>query len=275
MTHGEDSGLNDDTVTATLNYLLYVGATPTSHSAGPGAPEVLVDSDVDPRRMQIHNGRLLGDLPRLDSFGFRLLSHDTKVSDFADDEQLRAVYFSEVESLIRAETGAERVLLFDPTRRTSASDAARGLREPVLQVHNDFTDRSSAQPVRDLLPAEAESLLLRRRTIVQVWRPTDYAVESFPLALADARSVRPLDLVIAERRYPNWVGESYAVTYHPDHRWYWFPRMRTSEVLMFKVYDSRIDGRARWVAHSAFVDPTAPAQARPRRSIELRAVAFF
>ncbi len=51
--------------------------------------------------------------------------------------------------------------------------------------------------------------------------------------------------------------------------------MRRDEALVFKVYDSMKDGRARWTAHSAFDDPTAPPNARPRESIEIRTLAFF
>src|SRR6185437_5581843 len=94
-------------------------------------------------------------------------------------------------------------------------------------------------------------------------------------ALCDARSMSPEDFVISERRYPNRVGQTYAVTYNPQHRWYWFPRMRRDEALVFKVFDSLKDGRARWTAHTAFDDPTAPANARPRESIEIRTLAFF
>jgi hypothetical protein len=51
--------------------------------------------------------------------------------------------------------------------------------------------------------------------------------------------------------------------------------MRRDEALVFKVYDSSKDGRARWSAHTAFDDPTAPPHARPRESIEIRTLAFF
>jgi len=110
---------------------------------------------------------------------------------------------------------------------------------------------------------------------VQVWRPIRHPVETFPLAICDARSVAADDFVISERRYPNRIGQTYAVTYNPEHRWYWFPLMRREEALVFKVYDSLRDGRARFTAHTAFDDPTAPASARPRESIEIRTLAFF
>jgi len=70
--------------------------------------------------------------------------------------------------------------------------------------------------------------------------------------------------VISERRYPNRIGQTYVMTYNPRHRWYWFPRMRRDEALVFKVFDSLKDGRARWTAHTAFADETAPPDARPR-----------
>ena len=51
--------------------------------------------------------------------------------------------------------------------------------------------------------------------------------------------------------------------------------MTNDEVLVFKCYDSLDDGRARFTPHSAFDDPTTPADAALRESIETRVVAFF
>jgi len=51
--------------------------------------------------------------------------------------------------------------------------------------------------------------------------------------------------------------------------------MRRDEALVFKVYDSAKDGRARWGAHTSFDDPSTPPNADPRESIEIRAFAFF
>ena len=100
-------------------------------------------------------------------------------------------------------------------------------------------------------------------------------VETFPLAICDARSISPDDFVVNERRYPNRIGQTYVIGYNPDHKWFWFPRQARDEALVFKVYDSAKDGRARWTAHTAFDDPTTPPNARPRESIEIRTLAFF
>ena len=161
-------------------------------------------------------------------------------------------------------------------RPTTRCGEARKIREVVPRVHNDYTEWSGPQRVRDILPDEAEALLQRRRfAIVQVWRPIRLPVESFPLAICDARTVSAGDLVISERHYPNRVGQTYAITYNPQHKWFWFPQMRREDAIVFKVYDSEKDGRARWTAHTAFDDPTSPPHARPRESIEIRTLAFF
>ena len=122
---------------------------------------------------------------------------------------------------------------------------------------------------------DATALIARRFAIIQVWRAIVDPIASNPLALADARSVAPEDLLVAERRYPNRVGQTYRLKYSPRHRWVYFPRMRRDEALVFKVYDSEKDGRARFTPHTSFDDPTTPAGAAPRQSIEARALAFF
>ena len=129
--------------------------------------------------------------------------------------------------------------------------------------------------MRDLLPDEADELLKRRFAIIQVWRPIKHPVETDPLGICDARTLSPDNLVISERRYPDRIGQTYAITYNPAQKWFWFPRMRREEALVFKVYDLLTDGRARWTAHTAFDDPSTPPNARPRESIEIRTLAFF
>jgi hypothetical protein len=169
------------------------------------------------------------------------------------------------------------VVIFDHTLR-SGDEAEREeklIREPVLSAHNDYTEWSGPNRVREFLPDEAEQLLKRRFAIIQVWRAINRPIQSNPLAVADARSVAMEDLVVAERRYPHRVGQTYRLKFNPNHRWYYFPEMRRDEALVFKVYDSEKTGRARYTPHTSFDDPTSPADASPRQSIEVRAFAFF
>jgi len=265
-----------ESIQATLNYLVDNGEKIVTE-AGIGGVADMRGGTLDPRRLLIRNGRLNAEDFKLEREGFRFIRHATAVTDFYDDAEVRKVYYPEMEALVKAESGAQRVVVFDHTLRTAddALRAERKIREVVPRVHNDYTEWSGPQRVRDLLPDEADALLRRRFAIVQVWRPIRQAVESFPLAICDARTLSPDNLIVSERRYPNRVGQTYAITYSPAHKWYWFPRMRREEAIVFKVFDSEKDGRARWTAHTAFDDPTSPPNARPRESIEIRTLAFF
>ena len=93
--------------------------------------------------------------------------------------------------------------------------------------------------------------------------------------MADARSVAADDLLVAERRYPNRIGQTYRLRFNPAHRWMYFPHQGRDEAIVFKVYDSARDGRARFTPHTSFDDPSTPADAPPRQSIEVRTLAFF
>jgi hypothetical protein len=264
-------------IEATLNYIVDTGEKIFTQTGGPGSTDVRSGGTPDPRQVVIRNGRLAAQGFALDRHGFRFLRHDTQVGNFFDEDEVRRRYYAEMEALVKAETGAARVLVFDHTLRTAdqALREARKIREVVPRVHNDYTEWSGPQRVRDLLPQEGDELLRRRFAIVQVWRPIRHPVETFPLAICDAGTLVPEDLVISERIYPNRVGQTYAITYNPAHVWYYFPRMRREEAIVFKVFDSANDGRARFTAHTAFDDPTAPPDARPRESIEIRTLAFF
>ena len=123
-------------------------------------------------------------------------------------------------------------------------------------------------------PQEADELLRRRFAVIQV-RLICHPVETWPLAIADVQSISPESLVVTERRYLDRIGQTYAITYDPAHRWYWFPRMRPDEALVFKTYELQKRGCSRWTAHTAFDDPTTAAAARPRESIEICTLVFF
>jgi hypothetical protein len=264
-------------IEATLNYVKNTGEKLFTYTGGPGSLDVRTGGTVDPQPMAIRNGRRDAKGFTLDRNGFHFVPHPTRVTDFFDEAEIKRVYYPEMEALIKAESGAKRVVVFDHTLRT-ADDELREktkIREVVRRVHNDYTEWSAQQRVRDILPDEADELLRGRFAIIQVWRPIRHPVETHPLGIADARSVAEADFIISERIYPNRVGQTYAVGYNPQHQWYWFPRMRRDEALVFKVYDSAKDGRARWTAHTAFDDPTTPPNARPRESIEIRTLAFF
>jgi hypothetical protein len=266
-----------DQIEATLNYIVDDGSKVFTIVAGPGGQDTRSGGTPDPRRVTIHNGRLHEKNFVLERHGFRFLRHNTKVKEFYDEDEIRRIYYPEMETLIKAESGAKRVVVFDHTLRTADDELrqSKQIREVVRRVHNDYTEWSAPQRVRDIVPDEAEELLRRRFAFIQVWRPIRHPVETYPLAMADAQTLSPADMIVSERRAPGRVGQTYAIKHNPAHKWYWFPRMRREEAYVFKVFDSMKDGRARWTAHTAFEDPTTPPHARPRESIEIRTMAFF
>jgi hypothetical protein len=265
-------------VEAPLNYLVETGEKPASYGGvGYSEAEQKRKGKYLEHKMTITNGRPLADRFSLEREGFIFVNHETKMKNFYDQAEVRSVYYTETEQLVKEMSGAARVLVFDHTLR-SGDQATREEKEiggPVRNAHNDYTEWSGPQRVRDLLPDEAEELLKHRFAVVQTWRPINKPVQREPLAIADARSIGTKELIPSARVYPNRVGEVYHLTFNPEHRWYYFPNMQRDEAMVFKCFDSERDGRARWTAHCAFDDPSSPPDAPPRESIEMRTLAFF
>jgi hypothetical protein len=264
-------------VIAEIGYAVDTGVKPVNETFEAGQIIRRRTGATEQRLICICDGRAQVAQLSLDRNGFVLVDHHTQVTDFLDAGQLKSIYYPEVERLVKAVSGASRVIVFDHTLRTGdvAEQQRLRIREPVLWAHNDYTERSGPQRVREILLDEADELLRHRFAIIQVWRAINQPIQSNPLALVDARTVSAGDLLVAERRYPHRVGETYQLRYNPDHRWFYFPLMRRDEALVFKVYESRTDGRARFTPHCSFVDPTSSPDAPPRESIEVRTFAFF
>jgi hypothetical protein len=262
---------------ASIPYTAATGEKLVNETFGPNNIHRRSSGAEESHEVEVRDGRALAHNFKLDENGFTFLEHKTAVQDFLDLEELKRIYYPEVSQLIKKVSGASRVHVFDHTLRSGneAEREAKLLREPVLSAHNDYTDWSGPNRVRELLPDESAELLKRRFAIIQVWRAINQPIQSNPLAIADAKSVEPGDLLIAERRYPHRVGQTYRLKYSPRHRWFYFPQMRRDEALVFKVYDSEKDGRARFTPHTSFEDPSTPPGAPPRQSIEARALVFF
>ncbi len=265
-------------VESDLFYLTPTGTRPRSYveTPPPGIPRS--NAVYEPRHVAIRDLRPIASEISLDREGFALVEAPTAVSDFYDGDQVSAKYYPEVERALLATTGGSRALIFDHTVRkrvAGATDDRVGVpRQPVPRVHVDHTATSGPQNVRNRLGEEAEALLQGRVRIVNLWRPIRGPLYDMPLAVCDARSVAPSDLVPSDLVYPNRVGETYAVTYNPAHRWFYVPGMQADEALLLKCYDSETDGRARFAPHTAFEAPNTPSDAPPRESIEVRALVF-
>ena len=264
-------------VEASVNYVVDNGIKPVTYIS-PYGESNRRDETPDHRTVPIYDGRTIAEQLTLDDNGFEFHNSPTAVTDFMDSAQIETVYNAEVEKIVAAATGAPRVLVFDHTLRVEDAEARKmkKLREPVRVVHNDYTDLSGPQRVRDLLPPnEADTALKKRYVYINVWRSISGAVEEAPLGICDAQSIAEGDMILMDLKYDDRVGEIHRTKYNPDHRWVYFPCMQPDELILLKCFDTETDGRARGTAHSAFDDPTSPADAAPRQSIETRTIAFY
>jgi hypothetical protein len=272
---------NSADVSAALTFITPQAEKPVFQSSAytGGAPKVFFDTER--HSVLIRDMRPLADALSLEREGFELRRHATAVRDLYDDDMIERVYYPEIQALLAAVTGASRVIVFDATRRSDGGGGAQnrdGLRGPASRVHVDYTEKSGPQRLKDLLgEAEARHLAASGARIVQinVWRPIRGPVQRSPLALADASSVRPEDLIATDQVFPDRVGEIYHLAHDPAQRWYYAPLMTPDEVLLIKGYDSLTDGRARFTPHGAFDLPDTPTDAPPRESIEVRALAVI
>lgn len=73
--------------------------------------------------------------------------------------------------------------------------------------------------------------------------------------------------------YPNRKGETLSVKANKAHKWYYLHGQTPEEPLLIRCYDSKLDGRARRVPHTAFSNPEYEGS-YARESIEVRALVF-
>lgn len=264
-------------VEASMRYIVDDGVPPVVYVDWPEEEHKARPPVYKDQLVKIENGRKKKEGFNLSTHGFSFINHRSAVENFYNDKNVKDICYPEVEALITEHTNCKKALVFDHTIRTTddAIVAKHGVREPVKAVHNDYTEKSAPQRVKDLLTTEeAEYALKRRFAIIQVWRPIK-RVETDPLAICDGRSIPTTGFVMLQRRYLDRTAEVYHISYNENHKWFYFPHMSPTEALIFKVFDTDANAGVRFTAHSAFDDPTSKIDAKARESIELRALVFF
>jgi hypothetical protein len=234
--------------------------------------------DIAPVPMPITDAR--GSVMTLDGAGFTLLPHRSMVADFADRAAVDAIHRGEIVELIAGLSGADQVLASSPgllrfSEKSSSSGALDNSR-PARFAHVDISDATAAAFAERAAPAGRR---LARFAHYNVWRAVSAPPQDVPLAVCDARTVAPDDLIPADAVFdspgrPEWSFEGLVVAHRPAHRWYWFADMSREEALVFKTNDSA-PGRAHCVPHVAFDNPSCGPHAAPRVSIEMRALALW
>ena len=262
-----------------MNYSVDNGVPIDYYFYEPDAALKLNPPGTDAHEVAIYDGRAVASSFSLDREGFELKAFDPGFRAFDDSAAVKSTFYAQVVAFVKAHSGATRVEVFDHTiRKRLPADLkvqTTVQRPAVMLVHSDYTVASGPQRVRDLLPEQADELLRGRVAFYNVWKPLYDPVEELPLAMVDAASDSDEDMLIMELKYRERTGEIYVMRYSPAHRWIYFSNMQPNEALLLKTYDSETDGRARFMGHSAFEDPTSAPNAKKRESIEVRTMAFF
>jgi len=280
--------------------------------------------DLVPTQMPVHDARLLQGKERCTLYrnGFELLDHPIAKPDidFLDQAQVVRDYYPQCIEIVREASGANQVVAFDHNVRSAKGEKSKRRIEggqqvqgPAHVVHGDYTLTSAPQRVRDLAKpptandtfrnelAEGETLLdpaaveralsSGRFAIINVWRNiVEEPVAKHPLALCDAATVLPENLVVFEIQYADRIGENYFSKHSDDHQWYFYPAQTRDEALLIKQWDSAgelarskganadaadPDGSGTFSYHTAFADPTTPPDAPDRWSAEVRCIALY
>lgn len=277
--------------------------------------------EIERVSVPVHDAR--SSVSTLERNGFELRAHslpDPALS-FLRHEPVVRHYYPQCAALVREATGAAHVFAFDHNVRSAQGkqsrariDGGQEVQPPAHVVHGDYTLTSAPQRLQDLampprtndtlrpfLP-RGESLIppalaqraaasASRFAIINVWRNiAETPVAVHPLAMCDAQTVDPEDLVVFEIHYADRIGENYFARHAARHAWHFYPALTRDEVILIKQWDSagplaRSEGKradateaeapCTFSFHSAFRDPQSPADAPDRWSIEVRCMVIW
>jgi hypothetical protein len=271
-------------VTAGLAYVAPSTERPHNYMYEPPTGTAQENCEYRVSPVRIMDARTMASRPSIHVEGFELWDAPTAVTDFTDENAIQDRYYAEAAELAKYVTGADHAHIFDhQVRRREAGRPTltfgrRGDgRRPGAagRIHNDYTE-SSGQKRFDILPLDEKVRATAHRfAIVNIWRSIGGKIVDTPLAVCDARSISVKDLVATDLYYRDRSGELYLVQESSRHRWAYFSEMDRSEALVFKQYDSQVNGVARFTPHSAFDLPDIPRDAALRQSIEIRCLVIY
>ncbi len=210
----------------------------------------------------------------LDTTGFVLARHDPELRDFSDHDAIARRYYPGVESLVAKLTGASHVFMMSHVVRTeNPLDFNNAY---ARFVHCDYTPKNARAFSKMVLEEQGADLDPDAWDFVwyNTWQPFDREVQQNPLTLIDASSLEDGDL--REYLYTGDGGANVSLmpVQRDGHRFYFFPRMQTDEIMVFKQLETRSEAGLP-CPHTSFDDMTAPDDALGRRSVETRLMCAF
>src|SRR5258706_3459116 len=102
-----------DYVSGVLNYLADKEQRPVSYNFKPPPGVPARTGTYAKFTVQFHSARAIMNVLSLDRQGFAVTRQQSAVADFYDADEVRKVYYPEVELMVREFTGAVKVHVFD------------------------------------------------------------------------------------------------------------------------------------------------------------------
>ena len=274
-----------------LPYVECLGNFANPKFRGQRMPPIEWENDPVKRRsmyqqipIRVFDARSLPSPPTLKSHGFTLVSHKSNIFDFHDQGQVTGILYPEFGELIKQLTGCTDVIVTQHQYRNGYGNlpkdhprrhrpTANGSEGNYAGIHSDVTPWSE--------PGWRKLVDGRHFQVYNLWCSTkrNEKIEVMPLSICDMTSVDPSDMICAD----SWGQSaqkarlvSYRLAHNENQKWYYFPRMESTEVLVFKQYDSMEElPNMRCTFHGAVndrkIDDTAPL----RETIEVRLLALY
>ncbi|KAK4614156.1 Fe(II)/2-oxoglutarate-dependent dioxygenase nvfI [Fulvia fulva] len=219
----------------------------------------------------------------LETCGFEIrgLRSTMAYEDFGGQERVDAVYVEDVKTQLREDFGASHIdiMRVRVRRRHPHFPLSIGTsfehHQPSTAAHIDTTMDSAKAMVKDLLLHTGQSCRQGYFQILNVWKPLRGPLEDWPLAVCDQQTVdTTTDLAQSTILHQDYANHNCQVHYNKNQRWFYLSRQQPDEIMIFRQFDSRRPGN-NGTPHSSFADPSTPAQATPRESVEVMAVLHF
>lgn len=230
----------------------------------------LVSPELMTAKVRVTDLRESTQQPRFETDGIVFVDHQTRVADFENGTNWKAVYYRELVALLVKEIGAAEVIVFDHTVRI---DDPKADRRPARNVHNDYNQAGAEQRLIDIVGEDrANAFHQAGYGFVNVWRPIEHVIKSSPLGFIRPASMRPDDWMDIDLIYPDRRGHILGVSASDAHEWFHKSEMTPEEAIIFNIYDNC--GRPH-LAHSALDMPGDSRVADPRKSIESRTLVRY
>ena len=273
-------------VIADMHYLTHTtDGLPPQTDLRPTSPWSTPNFGQTPTRVTIHDLRDKETTVDLDTNAFEVLKTESSVQEeFDEGSDAQKTCYAEIAAVLKNHLAASRVVLYNHVFRYRGRpltvEQGDGLhRNPVYYPHVDIdTDGVRKKMALVLGAEEAKKAMQKRFQVMNIWRPVGpNPITDKPLTLCDYRSidvekdVHPMQVIGSLN---TTTGYTISCSGQKAHKWYYLSHMRSNEIFIFKMFDSKADV-AQFAFHTGFLNEDEPPSDVEQKSIEMRCFVFY